>query len=77
MIAAIPPQAVHDPIAAPRSFGPNAATMMASDAGVSRAAAAPWHARAAIKTSIVGATAQATENTPKPARPSVKIRRSP
>ena len=34
-------------------------------------------ARAAIRTSIVGANAQATEKTPKPARPSVKIRRSP
>ena len=77
MIAAIPPQAVHDPIAAPRSFGPNAATMIARDAGVSSAAAAPWQARAAIRNSIVGANAQATEKTPKPASPRVKIRRSP
>jgi hypothetical protein len=41
MIAAIPPQAVQDPIAAPRSVGAKAATMTASDDGVTSAAAAP------------------------------------
>ena len=43
--------------------------MIASDDGVTSAAAAPWRARAAISVSIVGATAQATEKTPKPASP--------
>src|SRR4249919_1520675 len=60
-IAAIPPQAVHDPIAAPRYLGPKAATMIASEDGVTSAAAAPWKARAAMSTPIVGASAHATE----------------
>ena len=55
-IAAIPPQAVHDPMAAPRSLGANAPTMIASELGVSSAPAAPCSARAAISVSIVGAS---------------------
>ena len=77
MIAAIPPQAVHDPIAAPRSSGAKAATMTASDDGVTNAAAAPCRARAAISTPIVGASAQTTESTPNAATPIANTRRSP
>ena len=58
MISAIPPQAVQDPIAAPRSVRGKAATMIASELGVSSAPAAPCSARAAISVPIVGATAQ-------------------
>ena len=76
-IVAIPPHAVHDPIAAPRWFGGKAATMIASALGVSSAPAAPWSARAAISTSIVGARAQATDMTPNAATPIEKTRRSP
>ena len=57
-MAAIPPQAVHAPMAAPRSRCENAPTMIASELGVTRAPAAPWSARAAINVSIVGATAR-------------------
>ena len=64
MIAAIPPQAVQAPIAAPRSRSGNAATMIASELGVSSAPAAPCSARAAISASIVGATAHTSESTP-------------
>ena len=76
-IDAIPPHAVHEPIAAPRSFCENAATMIASDDGVTSAAAAPWNARATIRASIVGASAHATETTPKAATPIANTRRSP
>ena len=76
-ITATPPQAVHDPIAAPRSFGANAATMIASELGVSSAPAAPCRARAAISTSIVGARAHATDRTPNAPTPSANTRRSP
>ena len=48
MIIAIPLQAVHEPIALPRTFAGNAATMIASELGVSSAPAAPCSARAAI-----------------------------
>ena len=75
--AAIPPQAVQLPIAAARWPVGNAATMIASALGVRSAPAAPWNARAAISTSIVGASAHATEKTPNPTTPSVKMRRSP
>jgi hypothetical protein len=76
-ITAIPPHAVHDPTAAPRSRGANAATMIASELGVSSAPAAPWSARAAISTSIVGAIAHRTEKTPNAPTPIAKMRRSP
>ena len=51
--------------------------MIASELGVSNAAAAPCSARAAISASIVGARAHATENMPNPTTPTVKTRRSP
>ena len=76
-IAAIPPHAVQDPIAAPRSLGPNAATMIASELGVTSAAAAPCSARAPISTSIVGASAHAIDVTPNAVTPSANTRRSP
>ena len=55
-IIAIPLQAVQEPIASPRSRSENAATMIASELGVSSAPAAPCSARAAISVSTVGAT---------------------
>ena len=51
--------------------------MIASELGISNAAAAPCSARAAISTPIVGARAHATENTPNPTTPTEKMRRSP
>ena len=74
---AMPPQAVHEPIAAPRSFGVKAATMIASELGVRSAPAAPCNARAAIRASIVGASAHTSESRPKPPTPIAKTRRSP
>ena len=73
----IAPQAVQAPTALPRSSSSNTATITASAAGVSRAPATPCSARASTSTSIVGATAHRTDVAPKPATPSVKIRRSP
>ncbi len=73
----IPPQAVQAPTALPRSSGGNAATMTASAAGVSRAPQTPCSARARTSSSIVGASAQSSEVTPKPATPRAKTRRSP
>ena len=77
MMPATAPQASQLPIAGPRSFSRNAETMIASELGVSSAAAAPCRARAQIRKSIVGASAVATENTPKSAMPVAKTRRSP
>jgi hypothetical protein len=77
MTNAIPPHAVHEPIAPPRSSGGKAAMMMASALGVSSAPKTPWSARAAMSTSIVGAIAQTMLTTPKPTTPIVKTRRSP
>ena len=77
MIAAIPPQAVQLPIAAPRSRGANAPTMIASELGTISAAAAPCKARAPMSTSIVGASAQAIDTTPKAVMPIANTRRSP
>jgi len=51
--------------------------MMARAAGVSSAPEMPWSARAAISTSMVGATAQSTDVTAKPLTPTTKTRRSP
>jgi hypothetical protein len=73
----IPPQAVHAPMALPRSAGGNAETITASAAGVSAAPATPWSARPAISTSIEGATAQITEVAPNATTPDRKTRRSP
>ena len=72
---AMPPQAVHEPIAAPRSFGEKAATMIASELGVRSAPAAPCNARAAIRASIVGASAHTSDSRPKTPTPIAKIRR--
>ena len=75
---AIPPQAVHVPIAAPRSCSSaKVAAISASDAGVSRALVTPCSARAATSGSIVGASAQRSDARPKRATPSAKIRRCP
>jgi hypothetical protein len=74
---AMPPHAVQEPIAAPRSSGGKFATMTASALGVSSAPKTPCSARPATSTSIDGASAQPELTTPKPATPMVKIRRSP
>ena len=73
----IPAQAVHAPTALPRSSGGKVVTITASAAGVSTAPATPWSARAATSSSIVGASAQNMEVTPKPATPRANTRRSP
>src|SRR5436305_14575240 len=70
-IAAIPPHAVHVPIAAPRWRGANVATITASELGTSSAPARPCRARAASRTPIVGAAAQASEKTPNALTPIV------
>ena len=74
---AIAPHAVQVPIAAARSFVGKAATMTASELGTSSAPAAPCKPRAAINASLVGASAQATEKSPKAPAPSANTRRSP
>ena len=76
-MTAIPPQAVHDPIAAPRSRSENAAAMIASELGVRSAPATPCAARAAISVSTFGAAAQASDSKPKPPTPSSNTRRLP
>ena len=77
MTNAMPPHAVHEPIAAPRSSGGKLDTITASALGVSSAPKTPCSARPATSTSIDGAMAQTTLTMPKPATPMVKIRRSP
>ena len=74
---AIPPHAVHVPIAAPRSSSGKTAVMIASEDGTSSAPAIPCSARAAISSSTVGASAHSTDVAPKPASPTEKIRRRP
>ena len=74
---AIPDHAVHDPIAPPRSSGGKAAMITASALGVSSAPNTPCSARPMISTSIVGASAQTSETTPKPPTPIENTRRSP
>jgi hypothetical protein len=74
---AIPPHAVHVPIAPPRSSAGNVLTITASELGTSSAPATPWTIRAATSTPIVGAAAQIAEATPKPPTPIAKILRSP
>ena len=76
-MTAIAPQAVHDPIAAPRSFGEKAATMIASELGMTRAPAAPCNARATMSAPMVGESAHPRERTPKAATPAANTRRSP
>ncbi len=49
------------PAAAPRSSGWNDAWMIASDPGVTSAPPTPWRSLAATSTSMVGATAHATD----------------
>ena len=73
----MPPQAVQEPIAAPRSDSGKTATMIASEAGVSSAPETPCSARATTSSSTVGASEHSSEATPKPATPSVNTRRSP
>ena len=76
--AAIPPHAVHVPIAAPRSrSSSNVVVITASEAGVSSALAAPCTARAATSVSMLGASAHRRDATPNAATPSEKMRRSP
>ncbi len=75
--AAIAPNAVHVPIAAPRSDSGKVATITASELGINSAPATPSSARNAIRKPIVGASAHSSEATPKPPTPSAKIRRSP
>ena len=76
-IAAIPPQAVHDPIAAPRSFGPKAATMIASEHGVTQRRRGALERPRRDQHADRRRGRAGTEKTPKPATPSAKTRRSP
>jgi hypothetical protein len=64
---------------APRVRGQvrNAATMIASELGVTSAPAAPCSARAATSRLIDGASAHASEKAPKAAIPVVNARRAP
>src|SRR5204862_1210527 len=71
---AIPLQAVHVPIAAPRSAPEKVAVSTAREAGVSSAPATPWTARKAMSEVESGAAAQSAEATPNAATPSVNIR---
>ena len=75
---AIPPQAVHVPIATLRFFSSaKVVAISASDAGVNNALVIPWRARAATSVSIVGASAQRSDARPKEPTPIAKIRRCP
>ena len=71
------PQAVHVPIAGPRSRAGNVATITASELGVSSAPATPWSARNTISSVIEGAIAHSSEAAPNPPTPSANTRRSP
>ena len=71
-----PSQAVHDPIAAPRSAGPNAATMIASELGVTNGSRSPLSARARSATRCSGPST-GNRATPNATRPSPNTRRSP
>ena len=74
---AMPLHAVQEPIAAPRTSRGNAATMSASDPGVSSAPNAPCSPRPITRTPMVGASAQMIDTPPNPATPTMKTRRSP
>ena len=51
--------------------------MIASELGVTSAPAAPWRARAAISTPMLGASAHAIDKAPNAATPIANTRRSP
>ena len=72
-IPAIAPHAVQLPIAAPRSSSEKVFTITASELGTSSAPAQPCKARVATNTPMLGASAQATEVTPKPTTPIVTV----
>ncbi len=74
---AIAPNAVHVPIAAPRSDSANVATITASELGTSSAPATPCSARQAISTPMLGASAHSSEAAPKQPTPNANTRRSP
>ena len=74
---ATPVHAVQVPIAAARSPSPNVSRISASELGTSRAPATPCTPRAAIRTSLLGASAHTSEHTPKPIRPAWNTRRRP
>ena len=74
---AIPVQAVQVPTALPRAAPSKVAATIASEPGTSSAPAIPCRARAAIRNSTVGATAQRIEVAPKAIRPKTNIRRRP
>ena len=65
------------PIAVPRWRGGNVAEMIESVAGFMSAAPAPWTTRAPIRNPALGASAQASEEPLKTARPMTKTRRRP
>ena len=75
--AATPPSADQAPIARPRSSGWKLASMIARLPGVSRAPPMPWITRAAIRTSMFGATAQRADAPTNQITPRLKIRRRP
>jgi len=74
---AIAPQAVHVPIAPPRSDGPNVLTITANELGTSSAPATPCSARAATRKPIYGAIAHSADATPKAPTPIANTLRSP
>ena len=74
---AIPVQAVQVPTALPRSAPSKVAATIASEPGTSRAPATPCSARAPIRTSTEGETAQSAEVAPKARSPATNIRRRP
>ena len=72
------PTAAHRPMAMVRSRrSENVATMMASVAGISRAAPVPWMARLAMSTPPLPASPAASEDSVKTARPSRNSLRRP
>ena len=75
--AATPPSADQAPIARPRSSGWKLASMIARLPGVSRAPPMPCTTRAAIRTSMLGATAQRADAPTNQITPMLKIRRRP
>ena len=74
---AIPVQAVQVPTALPRAAPSKVAATIASEPGTSSAPATPCSARAPIRSSTEGATAQSTEVAPKATSPKTNIRRRP
>ena len=77
MTNAMPVQAVHDPIAAPRSSPLNVAVISARLDGTSNDPAAPCTARAAISVTSLGAIAHSADVAPNPARPTMNTLRRP